>query len=147
MIVGFTGSRVASSAARDLVDEMVMMTPGDEFRSGACIGVDEAVARAVAVHFDPERVRNVVIVPADRSRVSPEFLDWCRRTPGVVLQYMPDGTTYRARNIEIVRGCDLLVGFPSFSETDSPRSGSWQTIRFARAQNIPTIVRMIGGLI
>lgn len=74
-----------------------------------------------------------------------------------VVGHPPNATRYRAyfpsdselpalpymeRNEEIVAVVDLLVAMPSGAEESHPRSGTWATVRRARALGVPTIVLM-----
>ncbi len=135
--------KIAFSGARYLDDQQhrILMTSlgtldgiqGDEFTSGACVGVDCFIGRWCAERFS--KVIHRVVVPANRTRVG----DYSWATE--VLE-MPDGTTYRDRNYKMLEFADVLLAFPAYAEENlkSKRSGTWQTIREARRRNIVTVV-------
>lgn len=138
LTVGFTGSRNLSADRADWIDRLLVPNIDcAEYVTGACVGVDECIARSVAKHH-PTAV-NTIIVPADRSRVSEDFLT-DMHDAGANIIYMPVGTTYRDRNQRIVDWSELLIGLPDKPEHDyrSRRSGTWQTIRLAWESNKPT---------
>jgi hypothetical protein len=136
--VGFTGSRLDRPEAGEHICE-VIETLGERcaaFVTAACVGMDERIGMAAAIQW-PEH-HHIIIVPADRSRVcawwrSPMF----RHLPHLEVIEMPPHTKYAHRNQRVVSATKGLVGYPEYAENDtrSKRSGSWQTIRMARAQH------------
>lgn len=113
-----------------------------KFISGACIGFD-AWFGAFAATLWPE-AEHLVIVPADRSRVDPWWLEFPR--PVRVL-HMPPETSYRARNLALVSGSHLLFAAPAAAERESRRSGTWMTIRMAREIHVqPPIVHPLNSI-
>lgn len=147
--VGFTGSRRVTPDQAHWLEVMIANIHIEdreyEIRTGACVGIDSIVAQAFAIHHP--QVHNRIIVPADRSRVRPDFLEQMDLR-GAELEFMPPGTSYRDRNLRIVEGSDWVLGFPGHSEYDprSQRSGTWQTIRMAKAKQIPTRVMVLDYL-
>jgi predicted Rossmann fold nucleotide-binding protein DprA/Smf involved in DNA uptake len=135
--VGFTGTRSVGMADLPRIRQIVEALPdGTMVVTGACIGVDAAVARVanrrdLIVH---------TIVPADRSRVDPKWL--CHVD---TFEELPDGTTYRDRNARIVALSDRLIAIPDHAEHDpeSRRSGTWQTIRLARRAGKPVEIHVL----
>lgn len=129
--IGFTGARETTPIQAAWVRDLIAGMEAGTYVTGACTGVDEAVARAVAGLW-PD-ARNVILVPANRSCISPGFLTAMGRVGAEIVPMAP-GTDYRDRNQAIVDLSDRLVGIPPFRE-DHPacrRSGTWQTIRMAR---------------
>jgi hypothetical protein len=55
--------------------------------------------------------------------------------------------TYRERNLDIVTYSRLLIACPAYPEQDarSARSGTWQTVRFARKVPIPVLLVIPNG--
>jgi hypothetical protein len=137
-VLGGSGSRALQEPLHNQVKAW-LREKHDEIRptgvvTGGCIGFDHIMGQYLAA-IDPD-ISHTVIVPADRSRVHEWWLDPYFSFVEVV--EMPLGTTYRDRNIEIVRRSDWLLGQPERPEGDtkSVRSGTWQTIRFARRKGI-----------
>ena len=103
---------------------------------GACRGGDGAIARcAHALGF-----RVHAVVPADHSQLADDWQETCD-----TWEQCPTGTDYRFRNqclVDHVTG--WLVAVPHARE-DAPserRSGTWQTVRLARAQS--RLVKVLG---
>jgi hypothetical protein len=96
---------------------------------GICDGIDARagrIARAIgqlAVHS---------VVPAGNDRRMAR--DW--RVWSTSYERMPDGTTLTDRDRVVVDRAVALLAFPRYREDDyrSARSGTWYTIRYARAQ-------------
>jgi NADH:ubiquinone oxidoreductase subunit len=135
--VGFSGTRRLPTTAYERVGAIVATLPeGTRVVQGACIGVDSYVAwaakrRGLHVH---------AVVPADRSRVPPDWRDWCD-----TFEEMPAGTDYRSRNARIAGQIDRLIAIPDAAE-DAPqsrRSGTWMTVRIARRIGIPVEVYIL----
>jgi predicted Rossmann-fold nucleotide-binding protein len=131
--VGWTGSRNITEAMRQYIDQTIAALPHVIVVTGGCIGVDAYVARVA--HARGLHVHT--IVPYDRSRVDPDWEQYA-----LTCYPMPLGTTYKDRNQAIVNRSDIMYGVPSHPESDpkSRRSGTWQTIRMARRQDVPTYV-------
>lgn len=103
------------------------------FVTGACVGIDQRVGVWLARVFP--HVPQLVLVPADRSRVAMWWEAYDLTAYKITVREMPPGTTYADRNREIVRYSTALAAFPQYPEDHpkSQRSGTWQTIRMARA--------------
>ena len=132
-IYGVTGTKTPQRGDVHLLLAVANSLPPDAtVVTGACVGVDALFARCA------KRVGLKVhtVVPADRSRVDPQWFDWCDS-----FEEMPEGTDYRARNERVVALITAaLMGFPSQAE-DHPgmrRSGTWMTIRLAKRAGVPT---------
>lgn len=145
--IGFTGSRQPfHDPAEILTRTLTGLYRAGQFVTGACTGVDADLGRFLAQAY-PD-VPQTVIVPAARDRIDRWWLkpdgDRSRLYPEVTIdvRLMPPGTDYRDRNQAIVDLSTILVGYPQLPEKDPAmrRSGSWQTIRMARAKGIPVHV-------
>jgi hypothetical protein len=130
-IIGFTGAREVTPMQRLYIRAVLRHLPADTYVTGACTGVDEVIARAVAEYY-PD-ARNLIVVPSGRSYVSHAFLVDMARA-GATINLMAPGTTYKDRNQVIVDQSQRLVGFPAFAEghDKGQTSGTWPTIRMAR---------------
>ena len=131
--VSFTASRTMDEAARDgvVTNVLTVHVPHVErYVTGACTGGDAFIGRWL--YGSRPGTGHVVIVPADRSRVDPWWLE--AKGPPVTLVEMPAGTTYADRNARLVGEANAVFGFPAWPEADprSRRSGTWQSIRMAR---------------
>lgn len=129
--LGFTGTRTLDTVKLQAEMDMARLIDDRRFThfvSGACIGFD-TYAGLLAVRMRPDAT-HLVIVPADRSRVS----GWWLAFPHVLVQKMAAGSSYADRNERIVAICDFLVALPEHDEDHprSARSGTWQTVRMAR---------------
>lgn len=125
--VGWTGTRRLTDDMRRFIDTAIDKLHGAVWViTGGCVGVDAYVAevafrRGLHVH---------TILPADRSRVDPQWRDHC-----TTYEEMSRGTTYRDRNERIVALTTTdMFAVPEASEDDpiSRRSGTWMTVRIAR---------------
>src|SRR5579863_4966865 len=130
--ISFTAARELSGAAADgvLLNVLVTGVPHvDRYVTGACLGGDAFIGRWL--YLNRPHAQHAVIVPADRSRVDPW---WLEVTGPVEVTEMPPGTTYADRNARLVAEGTCVFGFPAYPEDDprSQRSGTWQTVRLAR---------------
>lgn len=130
--VSFTASRLLPAASESTVTSVltVHVPAARRYVTGACVGGDAFIGRWLFDHR-PE-AEHVVIVPADRSRVDPWWLD-VGGAPVTVIE-MPPGTTYADRNRRLVAEGSAVFAFPAYPEDDprSRRSGTWQAGRMAR---------------
>lgn len=139
MRAGFTGTRYIEdvSAQQDAVQELLDRAAADcgEFTTGACIGFDAFAGLYLYTHYRSRHEKHRVIQPANRSRVAV----WWSSYPNVEVIDMPPGTDYRARNSRILDFSDVLYAVADYPELHprSKRSGTWMTIRIARARDIP----------
>ena len=98
---------------------------------GGCIGGDAVLARLLYL-----RGRMVhVVLPADRSKVDPEWQLYCTS-----FEEMPPSTTYRQRDERMVELGTRCIGIANRPEKHgaSIYSGAWMTIRIAIAAGLPT---------
>lgn len=130
LTVSFTAARDLDEGGREvLLNVLITRVPlADRYATGAAIGGDTFIGRWLRLNR-PE-AEHVVVVPADRSRVDP----WWLELGGVTVIMMPAGTTYADRNAKLVELGTMVFGFPAYPEahSQSSASGSWQTIRMAR---------------
>jgi len=148
--VAFSGSREIPDGALETIRGVVRAVSARLYVTGACIGVDQAIAGMVAKHWPTRNQR--IVVPRNRTRVDEVWLaTFGAAHERVAAAFMPRGTTYRERNLAMLgEGFvgvapvvpDLLVAFPAYPQGDprSARSGTWMTVRLARARGIRTHV-------
>lgn len=107
-----------------------------EFTTGACVGGDALIARTMLAEF-PDAIHRLV-VPANRSQVDIDlYHDFITHTGGwACIEFMPAGSTYRDRNLRLLDHGDMLCPVANYDEDDghSRRSGTWMTVRLARAR-------------
>lgn len=142
--LGFTGTRnVTRNVAIDLLMPWFItdFRRYDHFVTGGCQGFDEYVGMGLAYAFPAKR--HTVIVPSNRLQVAvwwPDVKTYVEDLGGVfeVIE-MPQGTTYKDRNEAIVNRSDELFYLADYPEQDSNsrRSGTWQTVRLARKKGVP----------
>lgn len=129
--IGFSGARSLSKTARRAVAASLYGLDADTYITGAAVGVDSFVGRALITLFPAAAHR--VIVPANRSQAD-LWWPFCDLPPRFDLTFMPAGSSYQQRNAEIVKASTELIAYPLLPEHDqrSWRSGTWQTVRLAR---------------
>ena|SRR5580765_2940059 len=133
--VAFTGARKIPRNGVDLIVDVVARLPADtRVLHGGCLGADALVGRAAW-----ERGLGVhVVLPGLDRFTHPDWARYCHSH-----EQLPGGSeSYRARNARLVALCDSLVAFPAWPERDSRslRSGTWMTVRLARAAGKPVTV-------
>jgi hypothetical protein len=108
------------------------------FITGGCIGFDSLIGAALARWPRFKNARHTVVLPANRSQVDSWYLNPDVRDRVNVIE-MPEGTSYRDRDVRLVELGDEL-----FYAADKPedhgaslRSGTWMTVRIARKLNKP----------
>jgi hypothetical protein len=117
-VVGFTGTRGPLRLSQlERLCEVVKSLKPTEFHHGDCIGAD-AKARALAVALGIP----VVIHPPDK-----DYLRANCKGAKSILKPLP----YLERNKAIVDASDYVIACPRTAEEEK-RSGTWQTIRYAR---------------
>ena len=126
MIVGFTGTRVGMQLwqKKKFIDTMFLLKV-TEFHHGDCIGAD-ADAHHILERYFPE-IRIVIHPPCVNTARA-----YC--TGHLQMEPLP----YIERNHAIVNSSEHLIGAPATPEIK--RSGTWATIRYARAKGIPTTI-------
>jgi hypothetical protein len=147
--LGFTGSRELLYEEEVEVEQILYTLNGDGVVTGACIGLDEFVAKWFATNRP--HMKQIIYVPGDRSRVNMAFVDAMEILPQVSVVFMPKNSSYAERNLAIVASCEILLGFPREREShpNSRRSGTWQTIRKGRLANktvhVHILTELVGG--
>lgn len=131
MRIGWTATRHLTDELRAWITDTIHALPIDAtVITGGCVGGDAYIARVAS-----ERGMDVhAILPANRSQVDPEWAQYC-----TTVTQMPEGSTYRDRNAEIVRVSGWIYAAPAHPEHDprSRRSGTWMTVRIARREGVP----------
>ena len=123
MHIGFTGTRGIASISDNRLSSLLRFLTGwcEEntvtLHHGDCFGADAYVHKAMVDHCD------VIIHPSNLA----QWTVGC--TP---YKYRYDPKPPLARNRDIVRATDFLVGLPVSVEREELRSGTWATIRYAR---------------
>lgn len=128
--IGITGSRVDCPPSAFTRARLVLAA---EWRAGAvvhhgrCVGVDAQMHRAA-------RSLGYIIEQHPPQNRAMEDMD-CDILPGEIIH---DRLPYMDRNQAIVDACSQLIAIPHYPETDprSARSGTWSTVRRARAKGI-----------
>jgi len=132
MDVGFTGTQGGMTEAqrkslRTVLKELHSGELGeDEFHYGACVGAD---SQAVLEAFDVGYV--IVAYPANDVAMTKQGLI---HEQAVAVASMPA----LRRNKMIVDNSDILIAAPKYM-SESLRSGTWSTVRYARKQSKPII--------
>lgn len=153
MRLGFTGTRTVPDELVDDVKSFVSACARDydEFTTGACVGFDALAAH----HLLDTRLdaQQRLVVPANQSQVDASIVERFLHLMqigymNVVVEYMPQGSSYKQRNERIVFYSDALcavVGHPE-GAGKSRRSGSWQTVRIARRAGIEPMILTLSEL-
>ncbi len=132
---GFTGSQHGTTD--EVIEAQInklQLTKKDTVITGACIGVDSQVSHYIKKHYP--YIEQLIIVPFDKKKVDTTVYD-----NGEVI-YMPSGTTYRDRNITIVKNSNVLIAFWNGQKA---YSGTFMTMNIAHKYNIPLTVVNING--
>jgi hypothetical protein len=131
-IITWTATRRLEEGDDQVFIRLVAATaPDAKHIVGGCIGGDAVLAR---LRYGLGRMVHVVL-PADRSKVDPEWQLYCTS-----YEEMPEGTTYRQRDERMVELGTRLIGIANRPEKHgaSIYSGAWMTIRIGIAQGRPT---------
>ena len=126
-VLGFTGSQSCDSGDIECLPE-ILHRLFERHRSthivtGACIGFDAQVHLLTGV-VDLS-VKRLVIVPADHKKVDARVMS---DSTNVDYVQMPDGTSYRDRNEEIIRCSTVMAGFWTGKRA---YNGTFMTLRIA----------------
>lgn len=119
MILGFTGTREGmTDRQREGVAEFLRVNKPMVVHHGDCVGADSQFHDSA-----------MIAMPTPEIKIHPCTLTRFRayRKASVVYPVKPP----KDRNKDIVRACDQLLAAPKTPAAESPRSGTWQTIRLA----------------
>jgi hypothetical protein len=134
---GFTAARRGFDPAPGAVVNVLCRIPhADRYVTGGAWGGDAFIGEWL--YANRPEAGHYVIIPANRNQVDPwweNYLPWRPGMTAIGRIEMPPGSSYASRNAAIVARSDALYGFPEYPENDprSRRSGTWQTLRMARA--------------
>jgi hypothetical protein len=140
--VSFTAARDWDARSAPVaLNVLAQVPPTRRYITGGCRGGDAFLGLYLACAFP--RAWHVVVLPANRSQVDPWWEPFLHLPPApgrprpenLIFIEMPPGSTYEDRNAELARRGTVTYGLPAYPEDDprSARSGTWQTIRMARA--------------
>lgn len=130
MIYGFTGARKGMTTAQKQQLER-LLRPGDEFHHGDCVGADA-------------EAHDIAMIASCRIIVHPSVLTDLRAHKAGHFEYPPRLPLYR--NEDIVAACDVLIAAPD-TPGERTRSGTWATVRMARAMRKPLVLLLPPELI
>jgi hypothetical protein len=125
VIAGFTGTREGMTERQKTALSLIIDGFG-LFRHGDCIGADEEAAHVVNTVNTTMIIAHPPINPKLRSKTTINDL------------VLPE-KEYLERDRDIVDNSDVLIAAPK-SLTPEPRSGTWYTINYAKAQGKPIII-------
>jgi hypothetical protein len=129
-ILGVTASRVGLTA-RQLAVASNFLVGHAELHHGDCIGGDADIHHLVRQ-----------IAPSTKIVIHPPTEDKNRANcEGDAIE---EPLPYRERNQAIVDACEFLIGFPH-TMVEIRRSGTWMTIRMARASKTPGVIILPDG--
>jgi hypothetical protein len=137
--IGFSAGRAVTPAGESILRYHLARLPqAARYVLGGAGGGDAIIGRYLVWKWP--KASFVIIVPANRSQVDSWWEEYLGKIDITVIE-MPDGTTYADRNLRIVEESDVLAGFPIHPEDDrrSRRSGTWQTVRYARKAGMPSV--------
>ncbi len=127
MKLGITGTRQGlTDTQRGHAVNIARTHTFTEVHHGDCVGVDEQVAMIIK-RFQP----NCSIISHPPTNPMHRAFTPCSQ--------LHSPRSYLQRNKDIVEESDVLIAFPKESG-EVIRSGTWATIRHARAKGIPVLV-------
>ncbi len=126
--VGFTGTRAGMTPAQKWRFRRVLQFT--EFHHGGCAGADSE-AHGIALR---KPGRGTVFIHPSNLRGAQAA---CPGSPQRVIRFKPRDPLIRNR--DIVDSVDILIACPR-TDTEELRSGTWATVRYARAKEIPIII-------
>ncbi len=142
--IGITGTRNLPTdnqrhTLRLMVNSFARCVGGErQLHHGMCVGTDECA------HYIAAQIPRMKIYghPGPQSR-------YRMQAGHDLFTLIYDAKPFRARNSDIVQASGILLACPRYPEQDarSARSGTWQTIRFARRAHKPVILVIPSGAI
>ena len=135
--LGFTGTRQGMSPRQlQALNVLLRNIPKYQFHHGDCLGADDEAHTLALIELNDDNPNETIVIhpPTDKK--------YCANHEATVHITMRLAKPYLERNRDIVNSCDLLIAAPnSLDEPDNPRgSGTWFTIRYARANIVPVII-------
>lgn len=128
MILGFTGTRDGmTDVQRERVAEFLRTERPTVVHHGDCVGADSQFHDSVLLLPQPTWIETH---PCNLTKFR------AYRKADVVHEVKPCGH----RNKDIARACDLLIAAPKSWMGQSPRSGTWQTVRLALSFKKPVTI-------
>jgi hypothetical protein len=121
--IGFTGTQSGMTEAQQATVHRLLLDLGaGAVHHGDCIGADDeadTIARelGIVIHLHP---------PTDRTKRAFNVID---------VDLYPE-KPYLERNRDIIDACEALIAAPK-ETTETLRSGTWSTVRYARKQGKP----------
>lgn len=139
MRISFTATRSLSEAGKNIIFErLCQLEDVDAFVTGGAIGGDEFIHRTMReLYPDAHFAMILPKVPGSMSLVSDAETDIAHGARGTVVW---TGLEPLKRNHIILRRGDCLEAFPSDSHERMRGSGTWATIRYARAAKMPATI-------
>lgn len=135
MILGITGTRAGFAEPQLRAVRGVVAVLPDRVVHGGAIGVDEALDRWFrSLGLPPDRVE---VYPANAERARAMAMNGSRIHPVMSPLH---------RNRLIVARCDHLLACPG-TMTETLRSGTWATMRYARAAGKPITLVLPDGTV
>ena len=151
-VVAVTGARGFRTGEADRAVAIVRRTLTalegvTELRTGAQYGVDTAAGEIGLSAFP--KAKHVCIVPsAGHNAGVVDAFEAAKAMRDVQIIRMPDepddAKAYRARNLAMTDGAEMVLAFPSTGE-EVTRSGTWMTVRMARSKDIPLVIVPLDG--
>lgn len=127
MQVGFTGTREGMTRGQhDKINMLFKATATSEFHHGDCVGSDSQAHNIVRRHANEAKI--IVHPPTDD-----KYRAFCSGDE------IREPDSYLFRNHAIVLESELLIATPK-EFTEITRSGTWATVRYARAQGVPVLL-------
>lgn len=147
MVLGITGSRegmtgLQKTALQHWLTDMVreLGEPVDEVHHGDCIGVDEEAHYLIVENCFTKRI---VIHPPITNTLRAN----CLVLPPTPIQLeVTAPAPYLDRDKAIVQASAVLLAFPK-TPTETVRSGTWYTVRYARYRKRPIRIFLPDGTI
>lgn len=123
--LGFTGTQMGMTAhQRQTCRQLMTELRGTDLHHGDCVGADSD-ANVIAVSLGLKIHLHVPVNPTKRAFCSGDFF------------YQPKA--YLERNHDLVNATSSLIAAPETTE-ERHRSGTWATIRYARAHGKPLYI-------
>ena len=131
---GFTGTRQGMTAAQKAaLAHLIMIDDLANLHHGDCVGADAEAHGIVLGEW-----KDVTIHPPIE-RVARAFCELPKPVGNYQGSEILAARPYLERNHNIVKACEVLIAAP-ISLHETMRSGTWATVRYARAMRRPIII-------